>query len=259
MARLSASFNINVKKSPHKGIFSDGDFDEIKEAIEMHDNGNIDIYSVIEVGDTMTIPLSAMERTEGLNDSYSAQSVDVVIVEKNAVDLASGGKCHFVWQVKSLLGTSSNMSEMGQINYDTEGNVGGWKDSRRRIWCNSTFYNALPSGFKNIIKPASIKTSKGNQLTSFDITTDSTFLPCEYNIFGNATNSVNGEDTVQWEWYKNTANRIKYINQSSRSYLWWLRSPVKNTNDKFCAVDSGGYPWTSLAYSILGLSPCGCI
>ena len=110
------------------------------------------------------------------------------------------------------------------------------------------------------MKDVSIKTSQGNQLTTFDTTTDKTFLPCEYNIFGATTYSVAGEDTVHWEWYQTAANRIKKQGSDSGSaYIWWERSPRASNATAFCFVNANGTAsYHNASYTYL-LAPCGCI
>ncbi len=229
---------------------------EVAAMIEADRAGKINLYNYWTVGDTRNVSISAMTAT-GVGESHVAQTVQLVLVAKNVVDLASGGKCKFVWQLKNGLGTAT--TERGYMN-STNTNVGGWKNSARRTWCNSVFYNALPSWLRGVMKDVSIKTSQGNQLTTFDTTQDKCFLPCEYNIFGTTTYSVAGEDTVHWEWYQTAANRIKKQGSDSGSANgWWERSPYSGNATAFCSVNAGGNASYYNASNTALLAPCGCI
>ena len=229
---------------------------EVAAMIEADRAGKIDLYDYWATGDTRNVQISAMAAT-GVGESHVAQTVQLVLVAKNVVDLASGGKCKFVWQLKDGLANGTS-GEFGYMN-STNTNVGGWKDSARRTWCNSVFYNALPAWLRGVMKDASIKTSKGNQLTTFDTTTDKCFLPCEYNIFGTTTYSVAGEDNVHWEWYQTAANRIKKQGSGGSAYRWWERSPDGSNAAYFCNVSASGAANNANARNTALLAPCGCI
>lgn len=244
---------------PKVPSWADATWEEITSALSAHDAGKINIYDYWKVGDTKTVPLAAMTASY-VDESHVAQDVELVLVDKNVVDLSSGGKCHFVWHQKGTLANDTKC-EYGYMK-STQSNSGGWRGCARRSWCNNVYYNALPSGFQSIIKEASINSSKGDKLTTFEITQDKIFLPAERNIFGTAaTHSVAGEETVQWEYYKTSSNRIKYIGKTETAVSWWLRSPRKSSNADYCFAHANGLPSDSVASNktTIGLAPCGCI
>ena len=231
-------------------------FEELLKGMRAHDKGLINIYDYINVGDQRTVSLSAMTNT-GVGESHAVQNVTLVIVDKNVVDVKGGGKCHFVWQLKNGLGTAT--SERGYMN-SSNTNVGGWASSARRTWCNNVFYNALPAGLKKMLKTASIKTSQGNRLTTFDTTEDKIFLPCAYNIVGAYTYALAGEDTTQWEWYQTQTNRIKRQGTDTGStYSYWTRSPYTGNATQFDIIGTGGAASYANASTVYLIAPAGCI
>ena len=239
--------------------WADGSWNDIIQALAKHEAGTIDLYTTPgwEIGATRTVPLAAMGTTAptgvGVGESHVAQDVEMVLMDKNVVDLAAGGKCNFVIGMKNCLAKSGYMNS-GNTN------SGGWRDCQRRTWCNNVFANAVPDELKSLVKNASIKTSAGNESTTIKITTDTWFLPCEYNVFGQINHSVPGEDTVQWEWYKTAANRIKRFGTGGGGAIWWERSPRSINNLNFCYVSSsGGFATGGKASDTLGLAPHACI
>ena len=149
--------------------------------------------------------------------------------------------------------------EGGQMN-QTNTNVGGWKSSQRRGWCNNTYRLALPSYIKNLIKVVTKKTSKGNQQTTLDTTEESVFLLSEYEVFGANSYSVAGEGS-QYDYYKTASNRYKKPSYSSyASANWWERSPYSGGATQFCYVSiNGAASYGDGASYALGLAPAFCI
>lgn len=239
-------------------------WEEIIAALEAHDEGVINIYNYFHIGDTRIVPLAAMAAT-GVGESHIAQDVELVLVDKDVIDLSSGGKCHFVWQQKGLLAkntTSTYGASCGYMN-STRTNVGGWRNCARRTWCNNIYFTALPSGFQSVIKEVNIKTSTGNAQTTIETTQDKIFFPCEYNILGKTSFSVDGEDAIQWEYYKTASNFAKYVGVSTlvSGDYWWTRSPKKGSTSDFVAKSNSSYDGVGSGYANnpMGLALCGCI
>lgn len=247
--------------------WADGSWDDIAEALDKHEKGAIDLYSKSgwEIGSAKTVPIAAMAAT-GVGESHVAQNIEMILMDKNVIDLAAGGKCNFVIGMKDCLADANNhYSEGGYMN-PTSTNAGGWKNSARRTWCNNVFVNAVPNGLKSLVKNASIKTSAGYGTTTIDTTTDTWFLPCAYNVSGkNDGVSYTGEDTVQWEWYKTKANWLKKpategYEYGGEIYGWWfLRSPSAMADYMFCGVHYQGSLSMYYAEKNAGLSLHACI
>lgn len=247
---------------------------EIADIVQAYYDGTLslaDIQEVWSVGDVRTLSLSAMAAT-GVGESHRAQDVDLVILDFNHDDLTTsvGGKTKALVsvQLKNCLrdasvsdtGGSSN-TENGYMN-STNTNVGGWNSCARRTWCNSVFYNALPSLIKNSVKQVIKVNNRGGGSTSAGTSTDDyVWLPSEYEVFAVITKSGRQEGT-QYAYYglasENTRKLPKW-NSSTVSCAWWERSPLSGDTTYFCEVSSGGITYGYLASNGSGLAPAFCM
>ena len=155
-------------------------------------------------------------------------------------------------------GGSSN-TEHGYMN-DTNTNVGGWTDSKRRVWCNNYFYNAIPASMRTLIKPVNKLTSAGNQSDTINIDSDKCFLVSEIEVIGSVIKSKTGEGN-QYNYFKTASNRYKLPkwSSSSSSDFWWERSPHGSNATLFCLVNSTGRASLDNASSARGLAPAWCL
>lgn len=252
--------------------FADGTDEEIMAMIEAHYNNKINIADYWAVGDKRSVNLSAMS-AKGVGESHRAQAVEFAIAGFDHDDLTTPINGHTkaavtLTQVDCLMtsecaaGTKygNNNTENGYMN-SSDTNVGGWESCARRTWCNSVYYNALPSAFKNAVKEVNKKASAGNQSTTIKTTADKIFLLSEIEIFGNTSYSVAGEGN-QYQYYKNAvANRYKLPKWSSsyRTSAWLQRSPYPDNNATFCYVAENGDIFVNNASRSKGIAPCFCI
>ena len=252
--------------------FADGTDEEIAKMIQAHYNNKINIADYWAVGDKRKVNLSAMSAT-GVGESHRAQAVEFAIAGFEHDDLTTAINGHTkaavtLTQVDCLMdaeceaGTKygSNNTENGYIN-SSNTNVGGWESCARRTWCNSVYYNALPSALKNAVKEVNKKTSAGNQSTTIKTTADKIFLLSEIECFGSNTYSVAGEGT-QYQYYKNAVANIYKLPKWNSSYntsAWWQRSPYPGNNATFCYVAENGTIFINNAPSSKGFAPCLCI
>ncbi len=251
--------------------FSAGTDEEIVAMIEAHYNNKIDIKDYWAVGDKRKINLSAMSAT-GVGESHRAQTVEFAIADFEHDELTTAINKHIkaaitLTQVNCLMdaeceagtkyGTSN--TENGYMN-SSDRNSGGWVKSSRRTWCNSIYYNALPSEIAEIIKEVNKKTSEGNGTSTISTTVDKVFLLSEIEIFESRNESAPNEGT-QYQYYKNAANRCKLPKWLSQynSNLWWGRSPNQFGIEEFCNVNIISEAGSSNASNLLGISPCFCL
>lgn len=223
---------------------------EIANMVEAADAGIISLSDYWTVGDVRSISLSAMSAT-GVGESHSAQKADFVLMNKGGKTLASGTTCSFIVGMKNCLATTGYMNSSNT-------NSGGWNYCKRRTWCNSVFYNAIPTTLRPIFKQFKNVTASGTS-TSTTTSTDYFALPSEKEVFGSVTyaNSTAESSNSQFEWYKTSSNRVKKVNGSASS--WWERSPASGYSNIFCCVDSDGSAGINYASGTLGISPFGCI
>ena len=241
-----------VRKNKPIPTWATGSNADIAEALQMHYAGEIDLHDYWSVGDERTVTLAAMEAT-GVGEAHDATTVTLVLMNAGGKTLSDGTtECAFVVGVKEA------MYPAGYMN-STNTNSGGWRDCARRTWCNSVFYNAVPSAIRSIFKQFknTSGTGGGSSSGTYD-TTDYFALPAEIEVFGTTTYSVAGEGT-QFKYYETAANRIKLRTDTQAAGTWWERSPYSGNSGHFCGVYASGNADSGNATYTHGLSPFGCI
>jgi len=230
--------------------WADGTDEEIAAMVRAHYDGKIKLSDYWSVGDERVVSLSAMEAT-GVEESHAAQNVVFVLSNVGGKYLADGvTECAFQVDQKNTL------NETGYMN-STMTNIGGWKDSARRTWCNSVYKNAIPSTLRGIFKEFINQSGTGGSSSSgVEDTTDTFALRAEIEIFGSRSYSVSGEGS-QVTYYQTSSNRIKQANGSNSA--WWGRSPKSGNSYRFCYVNTSGRPDYDGAYDGIKFAPFGVI
>lgn len=235
---------------------------EIADMVAAADAGQISLKDYWAVGQERTVQLSAMAAT-GVGESHAAQSATLVLMDKTCTgftlaNATSGGKT----TPDFIVGLKNSMLEKGYMNA-TATNTNGWSGCARRTWCNNVFRPAIPASLRDIFKQFKWKQGQGGGVSSGLLeTTDYFGLVPGKAVCGSATDSQSDEAALyaQWDWYKTSTNRIKYLgdNDSVRNY-WWGCSPRLSNPNSFCSVDYNGDVDSSAAINTFGLSPFGCI
>ncbi len=260
-------------KKPALVSWTTGTNDEITAMVNAYYNGILsldEIKSVWNLGDTRSVDLSAMDAM-GVGESHRAQTVEMEILDFNhdtlTTPVGSITKALITVDLKNCLRDAmvsdtdgQNNTENGYMN-STNTNVGGWTSCKRRSWCNNIFYNALPTYFKNLVKPVDKLTSAGNQSSIINTDSDYCFLLSEIEIFGSVVHSKVGEGS-QYAWFANaTSNRYKLPKwgSSSVSTNWWERSPSSELIIAFGYVGDNGNAYRATANNTYGLAPACCL
>lgn len=231
--------------------WASGSDSDVARMVEAADAGYIKLTDYWKSGDTRSVQLSAMDASNGLDDTHAAQTVEFVLSDSGHYTLSNGKACNFVVIQKDCL------NEAGRMNTSAT-NIGGWKDSARRAWCNSTYLNALPNAIKPIFKPFKVSAAIGSGTASMKVV-DTFSLFSEKEIYGSTSNA---NATVEYEnsqldYYKTTSNRTKGINGVVNG--WWERSVFYNSTNLFCAVSLTSTAGSTSAYNYCGIAPFGCI
>ena len=258
---ITKNVYINATVSPHVLPWATATWDQIAEAIEAHDRGDVNLYAYWNIGDQRVI-----EVPETSNEVYSISSYHPILtlVAKDVVDVSGGGKCHFVWQ-------QENTFPIRVAIRNTNSNIGGWGSTEMRTFLNGPWFEALPEEMKNLSFECIIKTSTGGFTPQIQETTDKIFLPCCYNVYGTLYNNYNqklgidGEDDVYWDYYKVGVDNVpKKILGDGTDFAtnWWLRSPLFDNASRFNAFPLGNIMAANTGYSsanYFSIAPCGCI
>ena len=143
---------------------------------------------------------------------------------------ASGGKARMTWLNKNLL-TTHVMNSNGTT-------TGGYDASDMKSWLTSDVLPQLQSEIRNAIVPVTkISGTYENSavVVNGQSTTESLWIPSEYEIFGTTTYENTG---AQYSKFDTAAKRIKYDPSTGSASYWWLRSAY-GTNVFRCVNNYG--------------------
>lgn len=131
---------------------------------------------------------------------------------------------------------------------DDATNRGGWRDCKMRRHLRDEFFALLPDDLQAVIKERTIKQKlNGNIVT----TQDKLWIMSHVEIFGGTYET--DIDDVQFEWFKDRRNRIKFFN--GEPYYWWERSPYYSSASNFCYVNAYGSAGNYNAHNSYGVAP----
>ena len=237
--------------------FANASDEQISSVIARAKINKINLHDYWTVGDTRTVTLPAMTAS-GVGESHVSQDVEYVILHDFTKDGALGGIQPASGSIGFLIGQKDCLKEGGYMN-STNTNSGSWNSSARRTWCNNTYYNALPTYFKNNAVNMSIITAATYNGSSNQTTTDKVALFAEGEIFDarSQSNQTEYNALTQVQYYKTAANRIKKLNGSANA--WWERSPYYSYATAFCLVNNNGSANYAGASYTHGLAPFFCI
>ena len=174
-----------------------------------------------KVGDKKNITVNGV--------TYAAQ---IIGFDHDTLTTADGGrtKAGITFQLVDCLNTTYSMN-------GSNTNVNGWRGSTMRTSTMATLLNQLSSDLKSVLKFVNKVTSKGNNQSGLETTSDKLFLLSEIEVFGATQYSYAGEGK-QYEYYTAGNSTIKKVNGSANA--WWERSPRSGDTDYFCVVGSNG-------------------
>ncbi len=174
--------------------------------------------------------------------------------------LEGGGRIHFMFGSAALSGGAD--ITFSSLQMSAKSNVGGWKDSdMRKLYCEA-FRSALPPELQAVLKTVEKYTNNTGGAYPPDgcvtATTDTVFIPSEFEVFGARTSAFTGEQEFQAQYdYFKSGGKVRYRhNAAGTASHWYLRSPYDRNASSYCCVTSAGLS-NLLDYSTLqGFSPC---
>ncbi len=226
--------------------WSDGTDEEISAMLKAADEGKIDLSKHWSIGDEreITYKNSVLGETKG----------KWVLTDFNGTT-SGGTKYNAIVHLKTIPTTYANFNT-------SRNNVGGWQDSYMRSTVIKEFYDALPDGFKSMIKTVSNITaySGGSKQNVQQTTEDKLWLFAEQEVQSTWKYCGTAEVDVckQMEYFKTESNKTKY-NSSNKAYYWWVRSPYKQNSISFCAVTDTGVASSNASDGTLGVIPVAAI
>lgn len=232
--------------------WADGTDAQIAAMLSAHETGKINIYDYWSVGDERNVTLSATEASyTEMDGSFEAQEVTFVLLNEGGYNLTDGTECLFVvGQKNSLTEPSIHYKPTTDYSY-------AWAYEDFSKWCNNEYYNSLPEGFRSIFREYTFIGFGG---TDHDYVKYETYfnLPSFYSILG--TGHSAGE-LNQFEYYTNTANRIKCLGNEGQAAAYWAFHTIP-VSVKYTYIDAAGSGpnYIERANSAsYGLAPIGCI
>lgn len=231
--------------------WADGTPAELKAMLDAHDAGKINIYDYWSIGDERIEHLSAIAANPNGAFTTAMAAQDVVMVLMNEGYMDQQG-IHYV------VGQKDCLNQEGRVNA-TMSNAGSWGSCLMRVDANNLYYNAFDSDFKALFKQFDVITAETYNGSTNQTVQDYISMFAEKEIFGYRlqANPCEADALSQMEYYKTTANRIKYLNGSPRNY--WARSIVYGSTNYFVYANRQGSPDTYNPSSNSYLSFFGCI
>lgn len=193
-----------------------------------------------KVGDKKNITVNGV--------TYAAQ---IIGFDHDTLTTADGSrtKAGITFQLVDCLKTTYSMN-------GSNTNVNGWRGSTMRTSTMATLLNQLSSDLKSVLKFVNKVTSKGNNQSGLETTSDKLFLLSEIEVFGATQYSYAGEGK-QYEYYTAGNSTIKKVNGSAN--YWWERSPRSGNTGGFCFVSNNGYAYNGNASNSFGVSFGFCV
>lgn len=128
----------------------------LSETIAAHDRGDINLSDYWAIGDERTVQLGAISaKSNGaFSTAMNAQNITLVLMNEGYTAKNSGSTKvgHYVVGQKSILSSAVKM------DYDWS-NTGAWNNCDLRNELDSTYYNALPSDIKSLLKTFTVYTA----------------------------------------------------------------------------------------------------
>jgi hypothetical protein len=260
-------------------LWADGSWDEISDVLDRYYAEEIDdLTQYFSVGNKRTIHLSAMDTYSSLTDTHDECDMDIVIIDIEHDVLATPfsdnrTKAAITVQLVDLLKKVGQMETRITTTNSTVGTnatYSVYSNTLRRAWCNDIFYNSLPSEMGNLVKEVTKKTCRGiyspsgatisSTYISKSSSTEKCFMLSYSEIHGGEYPSYSiKEDEVQYEYYKNNRNLIKWKDDATYPQTYCSRNGViyrsgnNYTTSYVAETTSGVYPYT--ASTLIGLCP----
>ena len=193
---------------------------DIGGAIAVDINGDIDLPTIWNIGDTKDVTLT------------TGETIQLQIAGFNHDTFSDGVTAPVTLVMKDCLNTKAKMNSSNT-------NTGGYPASAMKTWVENNIYDKLPSDLKAIVAPVKKKWyttyNDVNSLTEGDY---NVWLLSEMEVFGTNIYTVGTGEGTKYPIFTDNASRIKKVNGTNN--IWWLGSCIKDNNYNFVFAGSGG-------------------
>ena len=187
---------VNISNAYYQDIFS---LDAIKEVWNIGDSFSLDLNAIEAYSDTISIP-----------ETYAAQTVEMTIIDFNHDSLKTAigtkDKALLTLQTKNCLNEQSYWDKR-------EPGAQAWSITKRRDWCNTNVYSAIPSNVQEAIKMVSRRNNDKDE-NGYETVDDNVFILTVHEATG--SRRADGE---MYPYFATTANRSKTVNGTNA--CWW--------------------------------------
>ena len=205
--------------------FADNTWDKIIEACH---SGKVPDTWVAGDSKTMTI---------------DGKSYQVDLIGKNHDTYTAGGIAPLTFGLHDCYGIEYQMNSSNT-------NSTSWDGSKMRRETIPAILAKMPVNIQNGIRAVNKLTATSGKNSTIKTTSDKLFTFSEMEVYGSATLSYSGEGK-QYDYYKAGNSKVKKV--GSTASWWWLRSPHKNSNNSFCAVNTNGSVYFNTASNSNGV------
>ena len=214
---------------------------DIGVAIAADINGDIDLSTIWNIGDTKDVILT------------TGETIQLQIAGFNHDTYSDGVTAPVTLVMKDCLNTMAPMKS-------SDINTGGYPASAMKTWVENNIYNKLPADLKAIVAPVKKKCyTTYNQASSLSEAKYNVWLLAEAEVFDSVSYTIGNGEGTKYPIFTDNASRVKKVNSSFNS--WWLRSASSSSSTNFVCVFPDGYVNNNFAsFSIgvaVGLCPRG--
>ena len=215
-------------------LWTNGSWEEIQNVLNRYYAEEIsDLSQYFNVGDKRQITISAIEAGTDLTDAHEETVMEAVIIGIEHDDLETPvsnnrTKSALTIQLLRIMNVTGMYDTFaGNTNEGNCANHAMYAKTQRRNWLNQNFYNALPIEMQPMIKPVVKKSSRGinnnkylsSSYRTLFTSTEKVFLLSYTEVFSGHPFTVNEDDGVQYDYYKNRYNFVHWKQNESERYI----------------------------------------
>lgn len=213
---------------------------DIGGAIAADINGDIDLSTIWNIGDTKDVTLT------------TGETIQLQIAGFNHDTYSDGVTAPVTLVMKDCLNTKAQMNSSGT-------NSGGYPASAMKTYVNTNIYDKLPADLKLLVAPVKKKWyttyNDANSLTEGNY---NVWLLSEAEVFDSVTQTIGTGEGTKYPIFTDNASRIKKVN--GRADTWWLGSCRRDHSAGFVVGSRsyGGSGGANLSFGVaVGLCPRG--
>lgn len=212
---------------------------DIGGAIVADINGDIDLPTIWNIGDTKDVTLT------------TGETIQLQIAGFNHDTYSDGVTAPVTLVMKDCLNTPAQMNSSNT-------NTGGYPASAMKTYVETNIYDKLPSDLKTLVAPVKKKWyTTYNDVNSLTEGNYNVWLLSDMEVFG--ASAIGDGEGSKYPIFTDNASRIKKVNGTANS--WWLGSCSSYIHNQFVIVTSVGnvdYDYAKTSYGVaVGLCPRG--